>query len=223
MIAVADKWLIKIQQMTITGLREEEFLERVKRSAAYFEQTLEQVLTKPLGLVPNIQSNNKQAMKRLTENFVDLRQAWLSRRYLLQQMTERTFTIADYLRQKQHYLLDAMDEETLKKNRERKKKEPKPKKEKTWVITYNLYKQGMTPELIARERNLTMGTIYGHLARYIPTGDISLDDLIPEEHQQTILRAIHMAGSDVGSTAIKNLCPPDISYDEIRLMLDAMK
>ena len=223
-IDVADKWLIKIQQMTIDTLREEEFLERVKRSAAYFEQTLDQVLAKPLGLVPNIQSNNKQAMKRLTENFVDLRQAWLSRRFLLQQMAERTFTIADYLRQKQHSLLDAMDEQTLKKKkRERKKKEPKPKKEKTWAITYNLYVQGMTPELIARERNLTMGTIYSHLARYIPTGDISLDDLIPEEHQQTILRAIHMAGQEAGTTAIKNLCPPDISYDEIRLMLEAMK
>ena len=163
-------------------------------------------------------------MKRLTENFVDLRQAWLSRRFLLQQMAERTFTIADYLRQKQHSLLDAMDEQTLKKKkRERKKKEPKPKKEKTWAITYNLYVQGMTPELIARERNLTMGTIYSHLARYIPTGDISLDDLIPEEHQQTILRAIHMTGQEAGTTAIKNLCPPDISYDEIRLMLEAMK
>ena len=121
-IVVADKWLIKIQQMTIDTLREDEFLERVKRSAAYFEQTLDQVLTKPLGLVPNIQSNNKQAMKRLTDNFVDLRQAWLSRRYLLQQMTERTFTIADYLRQKQHSLLDAMDEQTLKKKKRKRKK-----------------------------------------------------------------------------------------------------
>ena len=32
-MAVADKWLIKIQQMTTDSLREEEFLERVKRSA----------------------------------------------------------------------------------------------------------------------------------------------------------------------------------------------
>ena len=30
--------------------------------------------------------------------------------------------------------------------------------------------------------------------------------------------AIHMAGSEAGSTAIKTLCPPDITYDEIRLM-----
>ena len=106
-----------IQQMTIDALHEEEFLERVKRSAAYFEQTLDKVLTKPLSLVLDIKSQNKLAMKRLTENYTDLRQAWLSRRYLLQQLSERTFTIADYLRQKQHSMLDAMDEQTLKKKK----------------------------------------------------------------------------------------------------------
>ena len=223
-IAVADKWLAKIQQMTIAELRESDFLERVKRSAAYFEQTLDSVLSKPLALVPDVKSQNKLAMKRLTENYADLRQAWLSRRYLLQQMSERPFTIVDYLRQKQHSLLDAMDELTLKKKKKEKKpKEPKPQKEKTWVTTYNLYLQGKTPELIARERSLTLGTIYGHLARYIPTGDISIDDLIPEDHQQAILRAIRMAGSDANTTAIKTLCPPDITYDEVRLMLEAMK
>ena len=117
-----------------------------------------------------------------------------------------------------------MDEQTLKKKKKEKKvKPPKPQKEKTWVTTYNLFLQGKTPELIARERSLTLGTIYGHLARYIPTGEVSLDDLIPEDHQQTILRAIRMTGSDAGSTAIKTLCPPDISYDEIRLMLETMK
>ena len=225
-IAVADKWITKIQQMTIDELHSPDFLERVKRSTVYFEQTLDTLLTKPLALVPDVKSQNKQAMKRLTENYVDLRQTWLSRRYLLQQMSEQTFTIADFLRQKQHSLLNAMDEQTLKKKKKAKesktKKEPKPKKEKTWVITYNLYQQGKTPELIARERSLTLGTIYGHLARYIRTGEISLDDLIPEDHQQAILRAIHMAGPEAGSTAIKTLCPPEITYDEIRLMLGAM-
>ena len=223
-IAIADKWLTRIQLMTIDQLREEEFLERVKRSAAYFEQELDKILSKPLSVVPDIKSQNKQAMKRLTENYADLRQAWLSRRYLLQQMSERTFTIADYLRQKQHSQLDAMDEQTLKKKkREKKAKEPKPQKEKTWAISYNLYLQGKTPELIARERGLTIGTIFGHLARYISTGELSIDDLVPQNHQQTILRAIHMADSNASTSAIKELCPPDISYEEIRLVLETMK
>jgi len=121
-IAIADKWLTMIQQMTIADLREEEFLERVKRSAAYFEQTLDKVLSKPLSLVLDIKSQNKLAMKRLTENYGELRQAWLSRRYLLQQLSQQTFTIATYLRQKQHSMLDAMEEQTLKKKQQKKRK-----------------------------------------------------------------------------------------------------
>ena len=106
---VADKWRAMIQQMTIAALHEDEFLERVKRSAAYFEKTIYQVLSKPLAQVPNIKSQNKLAMKRLTENYADLKQVWLSRRFLLQDMSQKTFTIAYYLRRKQHSLLDAMD------------------------------------------------------------------------------------------------------------------
>ena len=110
-MVVAEKWRAVIQQMTIDALHEEDFLERVKRSAAYFEKTMYELLAKPLALVPDIKSQNKLAMKRLTENYVDLRQAWLSRRFLLQDMSKKTFTIADYLRRKQHSLLDAMNED----------------------------------------------------------------------------------------------------------------
>ena len=79
-----------------------------------------------MALVPGIKSQNKLAMKRLTENYDELRQAWLSRRYLLQQMSKRTFTIADYLRQKQHSLLDAMDtDEKGKVSSKRKKRRKK--------------------------------------------------------------------------------------------------
>ena len=222
-ITVADKWLTMIQQMTIEALHEDDFLERVKRSAAYFEQALDTVLSKPISLVPDIKSQNKLAMKRLTENHVDLRQAWLSRRYLLQQMSEQTFTIADYLRQKQRSLLDAMDEQTLKKKKRGKKtKEPKPQKEKTWVTTYNLFQQGMTPVEIAHVRNLSPGTIYGHLERYIATDEISLNDIIPQDHQQAIHQAVHQVGTESGLIPIKELCPPEVNYEEIRLIIHSL-
>ena len=62
-----------IQRMTIAELSDDKFLERVKRSAAYFEQTLDKILSKPLSLVLDIKSQNKLAMKRLTENYGELR------------------------------------------------------------------------------------------------------------------------------------------------------
>ena len=77
----------------------------------------------------------------------------------------------------------------------------------------------MNPDLIAKERGLTLGTVIGHLARYLESGMIPFNALVPPEHQQAIERVVGKVGTDNGSTAIKNLCPPDITYDEIRLVL----
>jgi len=46
---------------------------------------------------------------------------------------------------------------------------------------------------------------------------------VPADHQQTIQRVITKIGVTEGSTAIKNLCPPDITYDEIRLVMQHMQ
>ena len=64
-IDVAGKWQQKIQTMTIDGLHDADFLERVKRSAEYFADTLNTILAKPLELTAKVETNNKQAARRL--------------------------------------------------------------------------------------------------------------------------------------------------------------
>ena len=218
-IAVASKWQQMIQTMSFEQLRDAGFLERVKRSAQYFADTLNDILAKPLALTAKVETNNKQATRRLGNALPDERQAWLSRRFLLTKIAEQGFTVGNYLKEKQMSMLDAIDEDDLKPKRERKpkpKKEPKPK---TWEVSLQLYSQGMKPDLIAHERNLALGTVLGHLARYVDSGEVDLNDIIPIEHQQAIASAIRKVGTGNGSTPIKMLCPPDVSYDEIRLLL----
>ena len=225
-MAIADKWRQKIQQMSYEELCRQEFRERVVRSAVYFEQTLREILAKPIELSAKVESNNKQASKRLANALPDLRQAWMSRRYLLTKVAEQGFSVTTYLREKQISMLDALDEAALKPKRERKDKAtkaPKEKKPKTWELTFQLYKQGMNPDLIARERGMTVGTIKSHLTRYVESGDIPVSELISPEHQQAIERIVRMVGKEQGSTAVKSLCPPDITYDEIRLVMALMK
>lgn len=224
-VAVADKWRMLIQQMTIEQLHAPEFLERVQRSADYFAQTLNEVLGKPIELSAKVETNNKQARQRLSILLPELRQTWLSRRYLLLKMADDGFTVTAYLREKQMSMLDALDEGMVKPKRERKekvekKKEPKPK---TWDVSFGLYQQGMKPEQIASERQLTLGTILGHLARFVPSGKVRTDDLIASERLQTIERVVRMVGQDGTTTAIKALCPPEVTYDEIRLVLSLMQ
>ena len=95
-------------------------------------------------------------------------------------------------------------------------------KEKTWVVTYKLFKEGLMPQEIAIRRNLTLNTIYSHLSRYIESGDIRLGEVIETEKINTIRRAIKLSKPEDGKTGIKELCPPDISYSDITLVLNAM-
>ena len=222
-IDVAGKWQQKIQQMPVESLREADFLERVKRSAAYFDATLDDVFAKPLGLSAKVETNNKQASRRLGNALPELRQAWLARRYLLTKIADNGFTVTIYLKEKQLSMLDALDENSLKPKRERKAKKPKEQKPKTWEVSFQLYQQGMNPDLIAKERNLTVSTVIGHLARYVDSGQIPIDSLIDSQHRQAIERIVRMVGTSENTAAIKSLCPADITYDEIKLVLSMMK
>lgn len=227
-LAVAVKWQQKIQAMPVEALRDADFLDRVRRSATYFADQLKDILAKPIELSAKVETNNKQASRRLDNALPDLRQAWLSRRFLLTKMKEEGFTVDNYLHEKQMSMLDALDERALKPKRERKPKEPKPKapkeaKPKTWEVSLQLYRQGKKPDLIAHERGLAIGTIGSHLLRYVDSGIVSFDDLVPPEHQQAIAQAISNVGTDEGMTPIKENCPPDVTFDEIRLVLARME
>ena len=232
-VDVAAKWQQKIQTMTITQLRDTEFLDRVKRSADYFADTLYNILSKPLELTAKVETNNKQASRRLGNALPDERQTWLARRYLLTKMGQQGYTVANYLREKQMSMLDAIDEGHIAKAKSDKGQNKRKKnasgaqgshsgaaKPKTWEVSLDLYKNGKTPEDIANERQLTLGTIMGHLARYVDSGQVDFDDLVSREHQLIISHVINKVGTAEGATPIKELCPPDVTYGEIRLMME---
>ena len=223
---VAGKWQQIIQSMPYEGLHETDFQDRVMRSAGYFSDQLREILVKPIELSAKVETQNKQAARRLDNALPDLRQACLSRRYLLGKMAEMGFSVDNYLHEKQMSMLDALGEDDVKAKRQRKpkaSKAPKEVKPKTWEISLQLYQDGMKPDLIAKARSLTLGTVIGHLTRYVESGEVSFDDLVPADHQQAIRRIITKIGVTEGSTAIKNLCPPDITYDESRLVMQHMQ
>ena len=216
-MTISEKWTAQIRQMSTEALHVNDFLERVQKSSYYFSSALTEIFEKPLMLAKDVNVGNKQAMNRLGLALSELRQTVLARKYLLQKIAERGFTITIYLKEKQMSMLDALDDNQQKTTRRRQpKKEPK---EKTWSTSFRLYQEGKTPGQIAAERSLTVGTVLGHLARYLPTGEVQLDDLVSPEHQQAIKKIIAIVGTSETTTAIKALCPPDVTYEEIRLIL----
>ena len=124
-LEVAVKWQQKIQVMSIESLHDTDFLDRVKRSAEYFANQLRDILTKPIELSVKVETNNKQASRRLNNALPDLKQAWLARRYLLVKMAEKGYTVDGYLHEKQMSMLDALGEDDVKPKRKRKPRNKK--------------------------------------------------------------------------------------------------
>ena len=231
-LGVANKWQAQIAMMSIKQLHSEDFLKRVQRSASYFAKALVDILTIPVSLAVSVQTDNKYAMRRMKDVSSDLKAQWRTKVLLLQSMSEKTFCTTTYLDEKRKAVIDAMDENRSKraarKTHEHKQKKSKEPKEKTWEISYNLYHdKGMTIDEIAQERGLKDTTIYGHLSRYVRDGMININELINRKKISIISSAIAKArsnntedGKPVPLSAIKMLCPEDVSYGEIKLILD---
>ncbi|MEO8943887.1 MAG: helix-turn-helix domain-containing protein [Ginsengibacter sp.] len=114
-----------------------------------------------------------------------------------------------------------MSEKEANPKRERKEKSLE-EKTPTNILSFNLYKEGKSIAEIAKERNLSTETIEGHLAPFISSKQININDLLSVKKQLLIKKAIETCGRSSIKTLKDNL-PVDISYGEIRMVLTAEK
>ena len=219
-MSISSKWKGIICNMTTDQLHEEDFLQRMKKGALYFHSQLTEIFSHLLDMTKGVQSNNKIAYKRFDNNYADLLQTYVVKHELLERIMEKGFSINSYLTAKQEAILNSLEEKTGR-NRKNKIEETTPKVPKisTGEVTFNLFKTGKSIEEIAKERNLTPATIQGHLIPYIQKGEIKLNEVIDEGKAKTILQKIQLAGKEASLKAIKILCPADITYTDILLIM----
>lgn len=105
--------------------------------------------------------------------------------------------------------------------RERKEKSAE-EKTPTNTVSFNLYKEGKTIPEIAKERNLSTTTIEGHLAFFISSKQININDLVCEEHQLLIKEALKTYGKE-SIKVLKDNLPEGISYGMIRMVIADQK
>lgn len=238
-IDVALRWRTVIQQTSAEGLHAPAFLERVKRSAAYFVTGLEEMLPDAIEKTKMASTNNKRGMQLFDERYKDLWMAYLSKDRLLRAMEETPFTVSAYMQAKQEATLDAMDV-VMPGSRPRKRKSSvaspasasstdstTPKSAKaprvsTYVQTYTLFRQGKTPQQIAAERHLTLSTILSHLAPYVSSGQISADKIIDGEKVKAIRHAIEQLPENATAEERKAACPPGVTPAEYYFILRSL-
>jgi hypothetical protein len=117
---------------------------------------------------------------------------------------------------KEHNLSSRIQEKLPK--RERKESRSPKTKVDTKAETYKLYKEGIAIADIAKQRTLTIQTIEGHLAHYVQTGGIDINELVSREKLVLIEPAIkEFNGGSI--TPIKEKLGSTVSFGEIRLVI----
>lgn len=86
--------------------------------------------------------------------------------------------------------------------------------------TLRLYKEGKTITEIAKERQLAISTIEGHLCQFISSGDISIKGLVDEDKYMLIKNV--SADSGGKAAEIKQKLPAEISFGEIKMVLASL-
>ncbi len=111
----------------------------------------------------------------------------------------------------EHGLESRIDERAVKKVKKEKKTNKKEE-------TYHLFREGNSVAEIAKQRNLTPQTIEGHLAFYVAQGEISIEELLPQE-KITLMEPLSKDFTGTSITAIKEQFGDEVSFGEIRWML----
>lgn len=101
--------------------------------------------------------------------------------------------------------------------RERKATEKKPVMNNTQRISFELLQEGYSVAQIADKRNLSPGTVAGHLVPFILDGQVNASKLIDRDRLDAIISLIKQTGQTYAMKPIKDLLPEDYTYEEIKI------
>jgi ATP-dependent DNA helicase RecQ len=87
-------------------------------------------------------------------------------------------------------------------------------------ITYEFYKENLSVEEIARERNISPGTVYSHLEELLRTGyDIDIFRFLSKEEAERTWKSTKYVEQPAKLKDLYELMNREISYEKIRLAL----
>ena len=221
-----QQYAMLMQQSGTSFANNDKLQERLRAAMTYFHTKLHEHLD-PVILRTKVVINNKQVATQYNNALDAFMLSYKLKVGIFSRLMDQDFSIRDYLTAKARAVLDEVkvDEKNEKVERTAKKtakkKEEKPKKEKidTKEITYKMFREGKSIADIAKERSVTKGTIENHLAHYVETGELKVDEVVSPQHQKIIRGIIRSFDKAYALSDVKNLLPNDYTYAEIKLVI----
>lgn len=98
----------------------------------------------------------------------------------------------------------------------------KLKKGDSYNISLQLYQDGKSISDIAKQRELAETTIFGHLSKFVATGEVKVGDLISEAHYEELQQLIPKQSYE-NLSDLKTKLDQKYSYNEIKVVLETLK
>ncbi|HRQ30379.1 MAG TPA: helix-turn-helix domain-containing protein, partial [Saprospiraceae bacterium] len=89
----------------------------------------------------------------------------------------------------------------------------------TFRITLELFKSGLKPEEIAKQRGLVISTIESHLAGFVLKGELKIEELLTQEKIER-LNTVIKESSYANLTELKQKTGDEFTYGELRMFVN---
>jgi PIF1-like helicase/Helix-turn-helix domain/Helicase len=212
----------------------EQLLARIKKGSEYYKKFLEEQVGVLLFHIEEIRQ--KKRMKTYLNSLSDLDQLFAKK---LEEVDKALYLTESILEGKYQFDFSNLTEsrastraKVLKEIRskivvipEKKKKGGKKKKGEphTSEITVKLLESGMNVEDIAKERELAVGTILGHLADAVGDGRISIYKFMTHEEVATIENRVREMPEDFTSKDLFTALEGKFNYGHLRAVMNHMR
>ncbi|EHQ42569.1 helix-turn-helix domain-containing protein [Myroides odoratus] len=239
LVVLADKFIIQLKRLFLEPTVDINFVkERVDKAYAYFFPTLDHVVFELLFTMAQVRGKRQmktfftelEALEDQTIKAVlDVKKAkqivdLVIKKERLTKENLRSLEVGEYrINHLTHIAsllrtsrLDLQDDYDLIEDLKTKDKEKKEKKKSTFVITYELWMDGLRVDAIAQERKLTPTTIFSHLAKLISDGKIQLNEVLDQDKIER-LQQVFTAHEGKPLAEIKNASNNEFTWEELKL------
>ena len=212
----------------------EQLLERIKKGSEYYKKFLEEQVG--ILLIHMEEIRQKKRMKTYLNSLSDLDQLFAKK---LEEVDKALYLTESILEGKYQFDFSHLTEsrastraKVLKEIRskivvipEKKKKGGKKKKgePRTSEVTVRLLESGMNVEEIAKERELAVGTIVGHLADAIGDGRISIYKFMTHEQVAAVENRVRVMPENFTSKDLFIALEGKFNYGHLRAVMNHMR
>lgn len=219
----------------ITSSTHEQLLERIEKGSAYYRKLILDQLRLLLNHLESVKRQKRvktylaqlqEIDQLLSRKLTELHQAHLIVAQIIRG-TElfdlravRTTVDTERAKLLQETNASFIDKPAKKKSREKRKKVGD---KSTYDVTLEMFKSGMKPDEIAKERGLVLSTIESHLAKAVETARLEIETFMPQAEVDEIIKAMQQLPESFASKALYDTLNGKYGYGKLKAVMAYVK